>query len=352
MPARSSKPWFHKRSGYWCTSEQGRRIYLDRDYQVAAAKLRERRAAKLRAEHGSRCEWLDVPFALLADEFLDDIQARRAKATYDGYRYRLTRALKILGAKLRVGELRKIHLAKIEQKLTGKVGPTTVKDTIATVQCVFSWAVKHDLLIDNPLVGFEKPRGRSRTRIITPAEFQSLLRHTDASFRRFLIALRRTGCRPGEARQLTWQAVDLDQGLWILHHHKTVTRQRRPMPRIIPLDTTVWNLCRWLRRNNPPAANNVFLGRNGQPFGKDTVCRKMARLRERAGIKLKGGEQLVLYSARHTFGTESSGRISDIELANLMGHTDIRTTQRYVHLNTDRLRDALRRATARDERRS
>ena len=343
MPARSAKPWFHKKSGYWCTSKQGRRIYLDREYRVAAAKLRQLRASDLRVEHGGN-EWLDAPFAVLADEFMEDVKARRAEATYQSYRYRLGRALRILGPKLRVGELRKIHLAKIEQKLTGTVSPTTVKDTIATVQCVFSWAVKHDLLIENPLIGFEKPRGRSRTRIITPTEFQSLLRHADPSFRRFLIALSRTGCRPGEARLLTWEAVDLEQRLWILHKHKTVTRQRCPMPRIIPLDTTLWKLCCWLRKRMPSGTDHVFLGGNAKPFGKDMICRKMARLRKRAGIQLKGGEQLVLYSTRHTFGTASSGRISDIELANLMGHTDIRTTQRYVHLNAERLRDALRRA--------
>ena len=68
MPARSSKPWFHKKSGYWCTSKQGRRIYLDRDYKVAASKLRGMRAQELREEHCGT-EWLGAPFALLADEF-------------------------------------------------------------------------------------------------------------------------------------------------------------------------------------------------------------------------------------------------------------------------------------------
>ena len=70
----------------------------------------------------------------------------------------------------------------------------------------------------------------------------------------------------------------------------------------------------------------------------------MDRLRKRAGIEAKAGEQVVLYSNRHTYGTEKSARVSSIELAELMGHTDVRTTQRYTHFNTERLHEIQRRA--------
>ena len=50
-----------------------------------------------------------------------------------------------------------------------------------------------------------------------------------------------------------------------------------------------------------------------------------------------------MYSHRHTFGTEATGKVSDIELAEILGHTDTRTTRRYVHLNAERLRDSQRR---------
>ena len=94
-----------------------------------------------------------------------------------------------------------------------------------------------------------------------------------------------------------------------------------------------------VRRATPFVSGDVFLNAHGTPYPKDGLCRKMARLRKRVGIEPKAGEQLVLYCARHTFGTNANGRVSDIELATLMGHTDVRTTQRYVHINTDRLRD-------------
>ena len=339
---RLTKPWLHEASGYWCTSIDRTRIYLDKDYRVACRKLRDLRADRKREEQSGR-EWNEAPFADLADEFLDDIKARKKPVTHESYRYRLLRALRILSPNLRVCQLRKHHLAKIEQTLSHTHSPTSVRDTIATIQIVFGWAVRHDLLHENPLAGYEKPRARMRNRVIMPEEFQALLRHSDVRFRRVLICLRFTGCRPIEVRTLIWEWVDLKNGLWILPDHKTITRQRQPKPRLIPLPEPVWKLSRWLSRQSHEPGDVVFQNALGRPYTKDCFCRKMSRVRQRANIQLKAGEQLVLYTARHSYATEAAGKVSDIELAELMGQTDTRTTRRYIHLNVLRLRDIQRR---------
>ncbi len=340
------RPWLHAASGYYCTSTDRKRVYLDKDYRVACQKLRALRLAE-KAPKPGMMEWLDASFSQLADEFLDDVKARKRPETHRAYQDRLLRALRVLGTELRVGEVGKLHLAKIEQALIATHSPTTIKDTLAVVQTVFNWAVRHDLLEVNPLAGYQKPRARMRTRVIEEAEFRSLLRHSDASFRKALIALRLTGCRPGELRELIWEWVDLDNGLWILPLHKTITTQRQPRPRMIPLPAPIWRLCRLLAQQPHQHADHVFTNSRGKPYTKDCFCRKLARVRKRARIGLKGGERLVLYSARHTFATHSAGRVTDMELAELMGHTDTRTTRRYVHLNAGRLREIQQRAAAR-----
>ncbi|MCA9214756.1 MAG: site-specific integrase [Planctomycetales bacterium] len=340
---KSDKPWFHKQSGYWCATLSGKRTYLDRDYRVAAKKLIALRAKEKR-ENAGGTEWLDVPFATLAGEYLTDIKKRRKPNTYRANRYRLLRALKILGTSLRVGEVKKFHLGKIEQELTATHSPTTVADTITAVQSVFNFAIKYDLLETNPLTGYDKPSRRSRSRIIQPAEFQALLRHSDMHFRRVLIAAKFTGCRPGELRTLIWEWVDLENQLWVFPDHKTITTQRTPMPRIVPLPGAIWKLCSRLHESQPDLNHHVFLNQHGKPYTKDCLVRKMARVRDRAGIEKKGGENLILYSARHTFATNTVGKVSDFELAQLMGHTDTNLIKRYAHLNADRLRDISRRA--------
>ena len=76
--------------------------------------------------------------------------------------------------------------------------PTTIKDTITTVQGVLNWAVEFELIDATPLPKYKKPAARCRTRVITRGEFGALLRHSDRNFQRFLMGLRLTGCRPGE----------------------------------------------------------------------------------------------------------------------------------------------------------
>ncbi len=339
----SGTPWLHGASGWWCTTIDGKRKKLDKDYRVACRKLKALLSQRKREHAGGR-DWLDIGFSELADQYLSDSKARKKPGTYQSRRYRLLRSLKILGTELRVGELRRFHLAKLEGELAGAdYSPTTINDTISEVQAVLNWAVKRDLLDVNPVAGYEKPRPRRRTRIITAEEFQSLLRMADINFRRVLIALRLTGCRPAEIRELVWEWVDLENALWILPDHKTVTQQREPRPRIIPLAQPILKLCEHIARDTHGPADHVFLNKLGRPYTKDCFVKKMTRLRKRAGIEVKAGEQIVLYSCRHTFGTESAGKVSDIELAELMGHTEVRTTHRYVHLNADRLHDIRRR---------
>ncbi len=337
------KPWFHAPSGFWCVQIDGKRHYLDRDPEAAKRKLKKLLQDKKRGDADQQ-EWLDAPFSDLADAFLDDVQARKAPATYRSYREMLELAQQHMGAGLRVGSVRKIHLTKIEQAMHRNYSPTTIFKCLHAVQRVFAWAVKTDLLDASCLIAYEKPRPRERTRIITPTEFQTMLRGSGAPFRRFLLTLRLCGCRPGELRNLIWGEVFLDEGVLIIPEHKTVTRQKHPRPRIIPLPHSLIQLLRWLARTPHGPQDHVFLNSDGNPWTRTALHSQMRRLRERVGLEAKAGENIVLYSNRHTYGTETVGKVSDIELAELMGHTDTATTRRYVHLNLERLREIQKRA--------
>jgi integrase len=243
------KPWFHAPSGFWCAQIAGKRHYLDRDPLAAQRKLRKLLQDQKRGD-AARREWLDAYFSDLADEFLDDVQARRKPATYRSYKEMLELAQKHLGTHRRVGEFAKIHLTKLEGALTAGYSPTTVFKVLQAVQRVFNWAVQNDLLECSPLAGYTKPKPRERTRTIDADEFQKMLRGSGPPFRRLLLALRLTGARPCELRDLRWREVHLDvrvgdlgegSGFIILPEHKTVTRMKHPRPRIIPLPPPVRN---------------------------------------------------------------------------------------------------------------
>ena len=73
----------------------------------------------------------------------------------------------------------------------------------------------------------------SRGNASSNEEFQILLRGSDAAFRRFLIFLKFTGCRPGEAASMRWADVRFEEESVVLMDHKTARKTGRP--RIIPL---------------------------------------------------------------------------------------------------------------------
>jgi site-specific recombinase XerD len=165
-------------------------VYLDKDYTAACRKLKSLRKQAKKGVIENR-DWLNATFSELADEYLDHIEATKTPNSYLAFRYGILRALKILGPRLRVCEMRKFHIAKIHQVLAkAEYSPTTIKDTITTLRQVLNWAVENEYIDARPVPRYkDNPRARERTRIITEGEFGALLRHADRPFRRFLIAL-------------------------------------------------------------------------------------------------------------------------------------------------------------------
>ena len=84
MPRKNPyEPWLHEASGFWCKNINGQLHYLDRDYTTAKRKLKKLRQDLARGGAANR-DWLDAPFSVLVDEYLDDVKARRSPETYTG----------------------------------------------------------------------------------------------------------------------------------------------------------------------------------------------------------------------------------------------------------------------------
>jgi adenosylmethionine-8-amino-7-oxononanoate aminotransferase len=78
----NGKPWLHGTSGWWCATISGRRKKLDKDYKVACRKLKSLRRKAQHAQPANR-DWLDASFSELADEFLNDVKARKPSYVWD-----------------------------------------------------------------------------------------------------------------------------------------------------------------------------------------------------------------------------------------------------------------------------
>ncbi|MFO0926135.1 MAG: tyrosine-type recombinase/integrase [Gemmataceae bacterium] len=260
----------------------------------------------------------------------------RSLAKHDGVEYK--RWLKEDARSKRTGRRKGQKLGNV--KTPKPLSTTSVNHHLRAAKTLLGWAVESEYLPKNPWaskkVRLERERGRER--IITDEEFRSLLRHcTDADFKQVLLTLRLTAARPGELQALTWGMVRWDTHCWVIHRHKTESTAKQPKPRIIPMPPAVEKLLRQreaaAKKAHPEIGSVlVFPPPDMEGWKKDTMARRFRRLRERAGIEVKDGENLVLYSSRHTRLTELAPGVSGAVLQEVAGHTNFTTTQRYLHL--------------------
>jgi len=188
---------------------------------------------------------------------------------------------------------------------------------------IFSWAKEEGLLPENPLVGMKRPKPPPRQRAMSDEEFQQLYDNAGGPFRDFLLALRETGARPKELRDLLWTQVQTDRV--VMKKHKTSKKVGKD--RVIYLSEAMKAMVNRLRGNGHL---NVFLNTEGQPWTLNAVRLQLGRLRAKLGL----ADDLCAYLARHGFGTRAILKgVNPAVVAELMGHNSLEMVSRvYVHL--------------------
>jgi integrase len=263
----------------------------------------------------------DTRVASICDAFLVWCERHQAAETYRGYSFYIQSFCEACGYLL-VADLRPYH---VTNWMDGKSwGPTSQFNAVRTAQRVFNWAVEQKLLSQNPIKGMKRPRPASRDSYVSDEEFRALRRAASPPFRLFLFALRQTGARPSEVRELTWDQTHDDR--WVLFKHKTADKTRKP--RVIHLTPVMCRLMQFLRRRSK--SKYVFVNCHGRKWTTNAVRLQMQRLRRKLGLR----DNLCAYEIRHAFGTYGIVNGVDIAtLAELMGHRDTTMISRvYGHL--------------------
>jgi integrase len=148
-----------------------------------------------------------------------------------------------------------------------------------------------------------------------------------------------TGCRLSEIRTLRWSHVDSERAMLNLPTSKTGAKPvflSAPALQVLaglkrPQDGTdafVFSALRRRRRDEPKTARPI-----------EDLRGAWERVREAAGMP-----ELRLHDLRHTFASMgAAGGLSLQLIGGLLGHSSIRTTQRYAHLVDEAQRDAVER---------
>lgn len=150
----------------------------------------------------------------------------------------------------------------------------------------------------------------------------------DASL--FVIAAT-TGLRLGELGALRWRDVNLEAGFLnvsrsISAGEETSTKSRRS--RVVPLAAQAVEELERLRSRLHFLAreDHVFCRPDGGPLDRSAVRRRFVRAQEAAGLRVRRFHDL-----RHTFGSLAIRRFDLVAVKEMMGHSKLTTTERYLH---------------------
>jgi integrase/recombinase XerD len=153
--------------------------------------------------------------------------------------------------------------------------------------------------------------------------------------RALLETLYATGCRASEVVGLKLVDVHLDSGFC-----KCFGKGSKQ--RIVPLGRIAINAIRTYQEQSRPGlvqtapdAPWVFVSRGGKALTREMLWVLVKKYVRRAGLNAK----LSPHSIRHSFATHMLAGGADLRsVQEMLGHANIQTTQRYTHVDRDRLR--------------
>jgi integrase/recombinase XerD len=153
--------------------------------------------------------------------------------------------------------------------------------------------------------------------------------------RAILETLYATGSRASEVVNLQLPDLHLDGGFCKCHG-------KGNKQRIVPLGRIAINALRaYLEKQrvqlvqSSPQTNWVFVSRGGKRLTREMLWVIVKKYVKRAGLHSK----VSPHTLRHSFATHLLAGGADLRtVQELLGHSSIRTTQRYTHVDRDRLR--------------
>lgn len=206
--------------------------------------------------------------------------------------------------------------------------------TLVCLQAMYNWAIKRKLVPENPCKGVTRFASEPKERYLGAGEIKALLcaliklQETDelsaelaTAFRLLLL----TGARKSEITDLRWEEIDFERGFITLSALRSKTGKKR-----IVLSSAAMAELRTL---SPQKAGYVFPAKRGEGPTR-ALQDAWERVRIEAGI-----EDVRIHDLRHTFASLAAAQGQSLYLiGRALGHTQMRTTERYAHLSQEPLR--------------
>ena len=275
-------------------------------------------------------------------EYLEYLQAERglAQNTIDAYRRDLTAFCDFLYKLASIDDFEKIirnHINYYIKELHDKnYTPTSVTRKIAAIRGWFRWLSANGIIKNDPSLGVELPRlTKKLPKVMSVAEIENILKNhlTDIECA-VLELLYGAGLRVSELVNLELNNVEMSS-----RYVRCIGKGSKE--RIIPIGEKAVNALKtYLKKREllikkfKLDTKKLFIKENGKTVTRQDVyvfIRKQGELLKK---------HISPHTLRHSFATHMLENGADLRVVQeLLGHSDVSTTQLYTHVSKKRLKE-------------
>lgn len=256
--------------------------------------------------------------------------------TYQSYLNAAEPVKSALG-RIRLSSLSILHVKAMMADFIDKPGTASHGLTVLRMAC--RQAVENGMIKSDPTAHIKKPKTGKRLDVITPAEFQTLVRFTAGENRIALLIAYTTGMRPEEVLGLYWSNVNFKKATITVDH--AVVRGEGGRALISPPKNNfsyrtlkvpqklIADLKQWQREQTEGILkaqnyenNNLILARpDGKPMTSNLFSQRFGNIAKKAGLAI------TMKGLRHTHATQlftAGWHPKDVQ--ERLGHSSIATT--------------------------
>ena len=223
---------------------------------------------------------------------------------------------------------------------------STISRSVASLKCYFSFLYSQNKISSNPALKMEAPKvDKKLPEILSVEKVSILLNQPDISESKgirdkaMLEVLYATGMRVSELISLSVKDVNL--GLELIHCSS------KKKKRIIPLGSkAIESLSMYLKSSRGNLVKDsdesiLFVNCSGHPMTRQGFWKIIKDYAKKAGIT----EEITPHTLRHSFAAHLVENGADLQsVQEMLGHSDISTTQMYAKLSKSRLKEVYAKA--------
>ena len=246
----------------------------------------------------------------------------------------------------------RVTLRRYLATLTTKaMAPRTIARKAAAIRRYFAWMTLHGLLATDPSAGISSPRGPAKLpRILTADELQQLIDEPSAAAlaqpaiaardAAVLELLYGSGLRVSELCGLNLNSLELDR-------RRLTVWGKGSKQRVVPIsEPAAQALSVWIGSQREAFLQKFLKESTGQSQAEFSQAmfhnRRLVRLNPRDVRRILDARSPIPthpHALRHTFATHLLDGGADLRVVQeLLGHSDLATTQIYTHVSRERLR--------------